>query len=85
MLRTRPDTDTDTDLSLDSVCTLRIVVGDRPMCDRPTTWAVRFGCCGHVKAVCDGHRDLPGCLAPMKLLCAACRAQCPAVISRWPI
>lgn len=82
---TGADTGCDVDTELDSVCSLRTIVGRRPICDRPAAWAVRLACCGGVKVVCDGHRDIAASIAPRTFLCTACRATDPAVATRWPI
>jgi len=73
------------DRDLDSVCSLRRIVGSRPICNRPAAWAVQLACCGNVKVVCDRHRDIVASIAPRVLICAACRMKSPMAVRRWLI
>ena len=75
----------DFQLGEDARCSLRRIVGNRPYCDQPAQWAVKFACCGHVKVVCAKHRNLPESIAPAHLVCAVCRADSPAILAVWPV
>ena len=66
-------------------CSLQHIVGGRPFCRLPASWACRLACCGAIKVVCDRHRDPAAALAPKVFLCRSCRARSPRVSSRWPI
>lgn len=85
MLTAEPDIDAGVDLGLTHRCTLRRVVGNRPICQQPTAWAVRLGCCGHVKEVCDRHRDLPDSILPGVFRCTVCGTKTPPIVARWPV
>lgn len=74
-----------TSLGEDAVCTLRRIVGNRPICNRPAAWACRLGCCGNVKVVCASHRNIPEAVWPKQFICSACRAPNPGVIASWPV
>lgn len=78
-------TETEFFLGEDARCSLRRIVGGRPFCDRPAEWAVRLGCCGHIKVVCIRHHLLPEAIAPAMLICARCKTPRPPVVSSWPV
>ena len=75
----------DMTVGMDAVCTLRRIVGNRPICTRPAAWACRLGCCGNVKVVCASHRNIPEAVWPKQFICSACRATNPGVVASWPV
>jgi len=78
--------DVGTGLGEDASCTLRMVVLDKPVCDNPATWAVRLGCCGNVKVLCDEHRDPNVSIRhPQVFICSRCATRRPPVAATWPI
>lgn len=82
---TLADPTTGLDLGNDAVCTLKMVVNDEPVCDNPAAWACKLACCGHIKVVCEEHRDVVGSVAPKVFICTRCRATRPGIQSSWRI
>lgn len=75
----------DDEVGRDAVCTLRRVFGNAPFCSRPAAFACRLGCCGHVKVVCQAHRNIPEAIYPKTFICTRCRTSDPSIVATWPI
>ena len=75
----------DLELGPDSPCSLTFVKDRRPFCSNPAEWACQLSCCGHVKVVCDNHRDIHASILPRVFLCVACGEENPAIINAWRI
>ena len=75
----------DTDLGPDAPCSLAFVKDRRPFCSNSAEWACRLSCCGHVKVVCERHRDIVTSVLPRVFVCVSCGTEAPVVSSAWRI
>lgn len=75
----------DLELGMEACCTLRVIRTGQGICANPAEWAVRLGCCGNIKVLCDQHREPTWSLLPKTFTCSACRQALPPVATAWRI
>lgn len=82
---TLPDHLLDTGIGEDAPCTLQVVATNTPYCSNPAEWACKLACCGHIKVVCDQHRDIVASVDPKVFVCTVCRTPRPGIERSWRI